>query len=92
MDPIDAEASRDPSGADGSSLNAAAREPIVGRDAIMAYVSRGLGTRLRSAHAGFMPEIEFQSETSAKPCSEASSRHLIAAAHRMDYRHIQFES
>jgi hypothetical protein len=60
------EAFKDPSGADGSRLEAAMREPIVGRDAIVAYVSRGLDTRVRSVHAGFMPEIEFLSETSAR--------------------------
>lgn len=60
------EAFKDPSGADGSSLAAAVREPLVGRDAIVAYVSRGLDTRVRSVHAGFMPEIEILSETAAR--------------------------
>jgi hypothetical protein len=60
------EAFMDPSGADGSSLDAAVREPIVGRDAIVAYVSRGLDTRVSSVHAGFMPEIEILWETNAR--------------------------
>jgi hypothetical protein len=60
------EAFKDPGGTDGSGLEAAVREPIVGRDAIVAYVSRGLDTRVRSFHVGFMPEIEILSETRAR--------------------------
>ena len=60
------EAFKDPGGADASGLEAAIREPIVGRDAIVAYVSRGLDARVRSFHAGFMPEIEILSEDCAR--------------------------
>lgn len=61
-----AEAFTDPDGADGSRLAAAVREPIIGRDAIVAYVSSGLHARVRSFHAGFTPEIEILSETHAR--------------------------
>ena len=61
-----AEAFTDPDGADGSRLAAAVREPIIGRDAIVAYVSSGLHARVRSFHAGFTPEIEILSESHAR--------------------------
>lgn len=60
------EAFKDPGGADGSLLEAAVREPIVGRDAIVAYVSRGLNARVCSVHAGFAPDIEILSENLAR--------------------------
>jgi hypothetical protein len=59
-------ASRDPSGTGSATLEAAVREPIVGRDAIVDYVSKGLNDRVRSFHEGFMPEIEILSEASAR--------------------------
>jgi hypothetical protein len=60
------EAFKDPDGSDGTGLEASVREPIIGRDAIVAYVSRGLEARVRSVHAGFMPEIEILSESRAR--------------------------
>lgn len=60
------EAFNDPGGADGSNLQAAESEPIIGRDAIVAYVSRGLNARVRSFHAGFTPEIEIVPEHRAR--------------------------
>jgi hypothetical protein len=51
---------------EGDSLPAAVSEPVIGRDAIVAYVSQGLHDRVRSAHAGLMPEIEVLSGTRAR--------------------------
>jgi hypothetical protein len=60
------EAFNGPGGVDASSLEAAVHEPIIGRDAIVAYVSHGLNARVCSFHAGFMPEIEILSGTAAR--------------------------
>jgi len=40
-------------------------EPLVGRAAILAYVSGGLNDSTRSFHEGFMPEITVHSPTAA---------------------------
>ncbi|QCP50373.1 nuclear transport factor 2 family protein [Trinickia violacea] len=60
------EAFNDPESGEASGMAAAVSEPIIGQDAIVAYVSRGLNARVRSFHIGFMPEIEILSETRAR--------------------------
>ena len=59
------EALTDPVLGGGESLPARAAAPIIGRDAIVAYVSSGLNANVRSFHEGFMSEIEVLSDDSA---------------------------
>jgi len=60
------EALADPVTGGGDDLPARVREPVIGRDAIVAYVSSGLNAGVRSFHEGFMPEIEILSEDRAR--------------------------
>ena len=60
------EALTDPVDGGGDALPARMAEPIIGRDAIVAYVSGGLNDAVRSFHEGFMAEIEILSEDSAR--------------------------
>ena len=60
------EALTDPVDGGGETLPARVTEPVIGRDAIVAYVSSGLNERVRSFHEGFMSEVEILSEDSAR--------------------------
>jgi hypothetical protein len=60
------EALTDPVDGGGETLAARVNEPVIGRDAIVAYVSSGLNERVRSFHEGFMSEVEILSEDSAR--------------------------
>jgi len=60
------EALTDPVDGGGEHLPARVTEPLIGRDAIVAYVSSGLNERVRSFHEGFMSEVEILSKNSAR--------------------------
>lgn len=60
------EAFTDPVDGGGESLPARVAVPVIGRDAIVAYVSSGLNEHVRSFHEGFMSEVEILSDDSAR--------------------------
>ena len=60
------EAFSDPGSPAVGNLAAAVQKPIIGRKAIVDYVSRGLNERVHSFHEGFMPEIEILSQVGAR--------------------------
>lgn len=51
---------------DGEPHPAQASAPVIGRDAIVAYVSSGLNAHVRSFHEGFMSEVEILWDDSAR--------------------------
>ena len=70
----------DPVTGGGDALPARSMEPIIGRDAIVAYVSAGLNAEVRSFHEGFMPEIEILSEDRARAVWPMEDRVWFGAA------------